>query len=233
MKRQKYYPSRNSDQAEWLVNYANKLALIAAILSISQTDTGASGDDARWCAYLISVWLPAVRAFSPATTDAVDAALKGTGDTVITLPGFTAPSLPNGTAPRKPGALTRIFAMVGEIKKDKAYTEAMGTDLGIVGSEDTVEHPLPKFTAEIQQVNGKECARLVFYKFNHTGVYIESRRNGGAWEFTGIDTESPYTDERPLLAPGTPEVREYRMCFWDKGTPNGDWTDVAKVTVSP
>jgi hypothetical protein len=29
------------------------------------------------------------------------------------------------------------------------------------------------------------------------------------------------------------EVREYRMRFWDKGTPNGDWTDVVKVTVSP
>jgi len=29
-------------------------------------------------------------------------------------------------------------------------------------------------------------------------------------------------DERPLLAAGTPEVREYRMRLWDKGTPNGD-----------
>jgi hypothetical protein len=28
-------------------------------------------------------------------------------------------------------------------------------------------------------------------------------------------------------------VREYRMRFWNKGTANGDWTDVAKVTVSP
>jgi hypothetical protein len=40
-------------------------------------------------------------------------------------------------------------------------------------------------------------------------------------------------DERPLLVAGQPEVREYRMRFWDKGTPNGDWTDVVKVTVSP
>ena len=40
-------------------------------------------------------------------------------------------------------------------------------------------------------------------------------------------------DERPLLQAGTPEVREYRMRFWDKGPPNGDWTDVVKVTVSP
>jgi hypothetical protein len=38
---------------------------------------------------------------------------------------------------------------------------------------------------------------------------------------------------RPLLVAGQPEVRECRMRFWDQGTPNGDWTDVVKVTVSP
>ena len=75
--------------------------------------------------------------------------------------------------------------------------------------------------------------KLTFYKYNHMGVYIEGRRGTGAWEFLAIDTESPYEDERPLLVAGAPEVREYRMRFWDKGTPNGDWTDVVKVTVSP
>ena len=35
------------------------------------------------------------------------------------------------------------------------------------------------------------------------------------------------------LAAGQPEVREYRMRFWDKGTPNGDWTDIVRITVSP
>ena len=221
------------DQAEWLVNYANKLALIASILSISQTDTTASGDDARWCAYVLGVWIPAMRTFSPSTTDAMDEVLTGTGDTVVTLPTFTAPSLPNGAAPRKPGALTRIFTMVAKIKLDPAYTEKMGTDLGIVGSAEASTHPVPKFTAEVLQGMGSQMVKLVFFKYTHGGVWIECRRNGGAWEFLGIDTESPYMDERALLAPGTPELREYRMRFWDKGTPNGDWTAVEKVTVSP
>jgi hypothetical protein len=44
-------------------------------------------------------------------------------------------------------------------------------------------------------------------------VYIESRHGAGAWEFIGIDTESPYMDERPLLLASTPEVREYRMRY--------------------
>ena len=36
-----------------------------------------------------------------------------------------------------------------------------------------------------------------------------------------------------LTLPGTPEVRQYRLRYWDKGTPNGDWTEVATITVGP
>ena len=70
------------------------------------------------------------------------------------------------------------------------------------------------------------------FRRGHIGIYIESRRGVGPWEFLAIDTQAPYDDDRPLLVAGTPEVREYRLRFWDKGTPNGDWTPVQKVTVS-
>jgi hypothetical protein len=78
-----------------------------------------------------------------------------------------------------------------------------------------------------------QCVDIAFTKYTHQGVYIESRRNGGAWEFLAIDTEKPYTDERPLLNPAQPEVREYRLRFWDKGTPNGPWSEVQKISVAP
>ncbi len=120
------------------------------------------------------------------------------------------------------------------MKLSGAYTDAIGTDLGIVGSEDTGSQTVPKFLIAIEQGDGCQCARLTFYKYGHMGVYIESRRGASAlFEFLAIDTESPYEDKRPLLVAGQPEVREYRMRFWDKGTPNGDWTDVQRVTVSP
>ena len=233
MKRQNYFPVRMGEQPTWLTNYANALSIHAPDLSISPTDTGASIDDARWCAYGQGIWLAAVRAFSPASTDAVDALLSGTGDTVMTLPTFTVPALPSGVTARKPGALTRIFAMVARIKKDPAYTEAMGTDLGIVGSEDAEEHPVPRFSIEVRQIGDAQLVRIGFFKYSHMGVYIETRRGGGAWEHLAIATDSPHMDERPLLVPTTPEVREYRMSFWDNGTPNGVWSAVEKVTVSP
>ena len=76
------------------------------------------------------------------------------------------------------------------------------------------------------------CGKLRPKKFGHYAVAIYSKRGTGGWELLAISTASPYEDERPLLVPGQPEIREYKMRFWDDGTENGDWTDVATVTVS-
>lgn len=233
MKRQTYYPSRTGNQLIWLENFAIKLAIYGPSLTIPTGEIGGAIDDANWCAYLLGLWLAGVRAFSPSTTDKVNEALTGIGNSPIVLPTFTAPALPSGVTARNPGALTRIFTLVGKIKRDAAYDESMGTDLGIVGSENTAEHSVPKITIALEQIGATQAVRIGFLKYAHTGIYIETRRGGGAWEFLGIDTVSPYMDERPLLVSTAPEVREYRMSFWDKGTQNGEWTDVAKVTVSP
>jgi hypothetical protein len=98
-------------------------------------------------------------------------------------------------------------------------TEAIGTDLGIVGSEAT-EKALPKFITEMLQGAGCQCVKLTFYKYNHMGVYIESRRGTGAWEFLAIDTESPYIDERPLLvSPALPKSANTACASGTKAPP--------------
>lgn len=232
MKRQDYYPGRIGDQVNWLDNYSVKLPIHGPTLGVEPADVTASVNDAKFGNYVLGTWLSAVRNFSPSTTDAVDDVLEGAGASAVVLPTFTAPALPAGVTATPPGLLTRIFALIAKMKLSAGYTEAIGTDLGIVGTEGT-EKATPKFLIAPEQGEGCQCVKLTFYKYGHMGVYIESRRGTGAWEFLAIDTESPYMDERPLLVAGQPEVREYRMRFWDKGTPNGDWTDVQKVTVSP
>jgi hypothetical protein len=234
MKRQDYYPSRIGDQSNWLVNYAIKIVIYGPTLGVAAADVTATVNDAKWCHYVLSDWLTSVRAFAPSTTDAVDDVLVGpeSADPIV-LPTFVAPPLPAGVTPATPGALTRIFALIAKMKLAAGYNDTIGTDLRIVGSEGT-EKATPKFSATLEQGAACQCVRLSFFKYGHMGVYIETRRGGSqVWEMLTVDTESPYLDERALLVAGQPEVREYRMRFWDKGTPNGDWTDVARVTVSP
>ena len=62
---------------------------------------------------------------------------------------------------------------------------------------------------------------------------LRRRRGTGDWEFVAISMKSPYTDTRALLVPNQAEMREYRAMFWDNGQPNGEWCDVARITVSP
>ena len=232
MKRQAYFPSRIANQITWLDNYRQKIAVHGPTCGVAAGDVTATVNDARWCIHVLSSWLSDVRAFAPAATDAVDLVLTGEGTSAVTLPAFTAPALPAGVTAALPGALNRIFTLIGTLKRHPAYTEAIGTDLSVVGPEET-EKSTPKFRPDVLQGSSCQCVKLTFYKYTHMGVHIESKRGTGGWEFLAVDTESPYLDERPLLAAGQPEVREYRMRFWDKGTANGDWTDVAKVTVAP
>ena len=98
---------------------------------------------ARYTIYVLSQWLSGVRAFGPASTQAVDQLLGGTSAGAMVLPVFAAPALPAGVAAVPAGTLTRLFDLIAEIKENNAYTEAIGLDLGIVGSPDTASHPAP------------------------------------------------------------------------------------------
>jgi hypothetical protein len=121
------------------------------------------------------------------------------------------------------------------IKASPAYTEAIGLQLGIVGSVEAL--PLlpagPEFSLKVEQGDASQVVRVKFKKAGHMGVAIYARRAGGDWVLLGIITSSPYLDERPLAVATQPEVREYRLRFWDNGSETGEWSAVEKVTVAP
>ena len=117
--------------------------------------------------------------------------------------------------------ITRGNIMVAVINEAKRKNREMGGDT----------HPTPEFTAKVEDTPECQIVRLKFTKFDHAGVYIQCRLNGGAWKFRAVATITPYVDAAPLRVANTPETREYRMRFWDKDEPNGDWTAVTKVTV--
>ncbi len=241
MKRQRFFPRLIEARPEWFGTYGTQInALGVSILGFTAPEVAATVADALYLEYCSGSWLTAVREFGPACTAALNVLYDQPASDPYVLPVFTAPPLPGAATPLPavvavaPGALQRIFTFVQAIKLKPAYTEAIGLQLGIVGSEDTAEHPVPEFTAKSELGDDCHCVRIKFKKFGHMGVAIYSRRGAnGAWEFLGIDTDSPYLDEREPLVAGQPEVREYRMRFWDGGSENGEWTDVASVIVGP
>ena len=70
-------------------------------------------------------------------------------------------------------------------------------------------------------------------KWDHTALHIESRRGGGDWEKLTVTSETTHRDPRPLLDPAQPEIREYRVRYYEDSAPTGEWSPVAKATLSP
>lgn len=108
----------------------------------------------------------------------------------------------------KADGLADIRGFVTRIKAHPGYTEAIGLDLGIIGtSVDTTVMKGSKTVLKAEVLPGR--VRISFVKKNFSGVNIYSRLVGAVkWDFLGRDNHSPYDDERPL-SNGQPEKREY------------------------
>ncbi|MFM8330951.1 MAG: hypothetical protein ACKN9T_04630 [Candidatus Methylumidiphilus sp.] len=68
-------------------------------------------------------------------------------------------------------------------------------------------------------------------KYAHSGISVENRSNGGAWEFLGNYTQKPSYDDRPVAILDTPETRDYRIRWRDKDKANGEFSAVQSVVV--
>ena len=242
MKRQEYYPTRVAERPEWHLNFAAKIQIYGSTLGLTTAQVNQAVADNLLLAYAIGNWIVNVREFGPSGTAALTLLNDGAGSDPFEFPVYTAPTpptLPAGVTVL-PGALTRTFMLVKEMKAKPGYTPVIGLDMKVIGQEDTQGDNLfndPNATPRIKvtAVPGAtfDYAQIKFFKDGHEYVTIESRRGGGAWESLGLAAKSPFLDQRPLLVTGQAEIREYRAKFFDQGQSNGAWCDVAKVTVSP
>ncbi|MCX7110064.1 MAG: hypothetical protein NTX45_08035 [Proteobacteria bacterium] len=131
-----------------------------------------------------------------------------------------------------PGIQKRLFSQIARIKAAASYNEAIGHDLGIIGTPGTVDHPIPEYALTMEMGATGARVRIDFKKYGHDGIWIESRiKRRRVWAFLAIDTVKPYYDERPLAPGNTHETREYRMRWWDKSEAHGEWSSVQKAVV--
>jgi hypothetical protein len=128
-----------------------------------------------------------------------------------------------------PGLIRRTRDLVLRIKAHPNYTEVIGEDLGIIGSEQ-VAPGLVKPDGKAEPLPNHEV-RISFVKSGHDGVDVESQRaSEQTWTYLAFDGFSPYIDNRPPLVPDQPEERRYRLRYRDNDLPVGEYSDVYVVT---
>lgn len=113
-------------------------------------------------------------------------------------------------------------------KKVAGYTEDIGRELGVVGTEVTVATEDLKPSVRLKMEPG--LVKVFFNKRKMYGVSIFSRLQGmGEWQELSSEVISPYKDKRPLAESGKPEVREYMARCYDGRIDVGQQSDVASI----
>ncbi len=224
-----YFPSTESAQIPWLLNYSAQIALHGPACGISAAEIADTQRDIAQYVWVLQVWYPAVQQFAKAATAAKAWMGTGDGNEAFVLPHLA--EFENVPTDRPPGVLTRLSNQIARVKLSLHCSETVVQALGIAAIPSGVDHPTPEFTASVEQGGAGQRVRLNFNKYGHDGVWIEVRINHGEWAFLAIDTVKPYFDESALQAAGTPETREYRMRWWDKSEPHGEYSTVQQVTV--
>lgn len=233
MKRQVYYPYRIADQIVWLENLRNKLAGYATALGLTTEQVTAAVADARWLIYVLQSWHGAARTWSLACTDAAKEAQSGDGTALMVLPVFTPPTPPTGVVAVNTGALNRIFALVQLMKDSSGYTESIGSDLGLVGAEQTP----PDFTtlAPVFKLTRSATGVTVGWNWGGYAAFLDmieiqvDRSDDKGWVFLANDTTPGYTDTTPQ--PSSPTRWKYRAIFCVGDQQVGLWSNEMPITV--
>ena len=139
-------------------------------------------------------------------------------------------SYPVGSPPPA-GVLARLRKLVQQIKKSSAYTEAMGAELGILTPTAAARDPKP---TKVHVEAGENSHVMIDCPLRGwDAVEIESQRGTGGWELLAVCLKRKYTDTRPPLNAGLPEVRSYRLRYRDGDQAQEVYSDVVKVTTKP
>ncbi|WP_295388699.1 hypothetical protein [uncultured Thiodictyon sp.] len=226
---QRYFPHTEAELIAWLKNYIVALVKYAAFIGIGAEELAATQADIAYLLWVLEAWYPAVR------QDGEDSPgykkLMTIGEGLDPTPPPTPRIYPAPPPAVAPGILNRITRQIQRLKLHTGYTEGMGRDLGILPIAEPVEHPVPEFTLSTEPgaKNTRVCIETT--KYGHDAVFVECRINAGPWSPLGHFSKKTIHDERELTTPGLPESREYRLRWWHKDEPVGDWSPAQTILV--
>ncbi|WP_295441864.1 hypothetical protein [uncultured Thiodictyon sp.] len=224
-----YFPLSESERVEWLKVYAAKLAIYGQLLGLSAEEITSTLLGIANYIWAVMDWYPTIHQNTLDSTAFKALIATGTGNDPVAVPSPRPFPPPPGII--IPGLFARIFNQVQRMKLHPAYGEGIGREMGIVATATAVDYPAPEPTAILEQGPKDNHVRIDYPKHGHGGVAVECRINAGPWLLLGHFTRGTIYDKRPVAVSGTPEVREYRLCWWDKDEQSGEWSVVLTVLV--
>lgn len=221
-----YLPTSDQDRKVWLDNFRLKLATHAATVGVSPATVTSVTDDANMWNYILGE----VATFTAEKEERVEYKnlLRG-GNENNPMPA--APGLPPAVvAPPvvKAGIFTRISKLVQVIKNHPAYTDSIGTDLGIIGADQL--HDPDTLKPLLTGAQLAEGVKVGWHKrfADSIDIYVD---RGAGFIFLANDTHPPYIDTVEVTAGAGAVIWKYKAVYRIADAPVGQFSDPIEVTV--
>ncbi|NJA04930.1 hypothetical protein HC024_04110 [Methylococcaceae bacterium WWC4] len=126
-----------------------------------------------------------------------------------------------------------VRAVVRRIKANARYTDAIGNLLGVIGSENSVDLSSAKpILSGVDHSGGVVVLKYLKSKSNGINIYSQ-RENDADFIFLARNNGPAFTDDRPLLVPGKPELRRYTAVYVVNDEEVGLFSDEFVISCSP
>lgn len=228
-------PRTDTELALWLTNFSTSFAAYSTALGFTEADVNAVKADAAMLNYIFGDLLPTYKSALQANTSFKNLIVSGPASSA----GVALPLPPaTGTAPAlvPAGIVPRLRNLVQRIQLAPRYSEEIGLALGIAepeggGPSAPDSSPQPSLKA---RSTGPGTVQIDFSKEKFDGVVVESLREGDdGWQTLGLDSYSPYIDDRPPKVAGKPETRQYRVRYMLRDQATGEWSNIVTTTFVP
>jgi hypothetical protein len=217
-----YMPRIDKERAAWLKNFGVKFGGYSPTFGFVAADVTSVLNDSNMFIYSLDT-IETFKTELRERTQYKDILRDGPlGSVLGAVPSV--PTLPAAPAIVAAGIFPRISAIVKRIKAHPNYTEAIGKDLGIIGSESVEVFAIQKPILSITKEGGNVIIK--YTRGSADGLQIFSKR-GSETAFTqlAVITKTTYKDTRPNLIPGQPETRIYQAWFTKDDTIIGQISD--------
>jgi hypothetical protein len=125
--------------------------------------------------------------------------------------------------------IKEIRKIVARMKKSELFNDAIGAQLGIMGSSIAIDNTEVKPVLKLKIVAGQ--VRISFKKQGMPAICIYSRQRASSanWEKIAQVNYAPFLDSRSLAQAGKPEAREYMALFHDGRTQVGQESEIYSI----
>jgi len=147
-----YLPRTEKQRVVWLQNFYKKLGNYELTLNFTADEVIGVGKDAVMYSYIINQSENS-KTDAKKLTDFKNALSSGSMGSELGVTPTVTVTVPPDPVPA--GIFTRLSGMVQRIKSHPKYTLAMGNDLGIIGSDHTIDPASIKPTLNLRLAVGK------------------------------------------------------------------------------